>query len=114
MTVTMPSPASTSGALGSSLIVGAGCLLALVLVWYVHMHPTGGLFPGILRTHDRLSVADGFVGVDLSGGTSWLVGLPTSSQRYSAPARKNHRWAPMSTMPYPQGLFMAANRRVKL
>lgn len=100
------------GALGSSLlIVGAGCLLALVLVWYL----TSSHGPDCFRKHSELmtelSVADGFVGVDLSPAR--LVGQLATSATVLRPAGKitvgHDVYDAVST-----GSFIAANRHVKI
>lgn len=100
------------GAVGRSLaVVGAGCLLALALVLYL----TSTHGPACFRKHSELltelSVADGFVGVDLT--PSRLVGQLAESVTVLRPAGKisvgHDVYDAVSTGP-----FINAHRTVKI
>lgn len=100
------------GALGQSLaVVGIGCLLAFALVWYL----TSSKGPKCFRKHSELmtelSVADGFVGVDMSPAR--FIGQLGESVTILRPAGKieigSNVYDAVST-----GDFISAHRRVKV
>lgn len=100
------------GAVGRSVaVVGTGCVLAVALVWYL----TSTHGPECFRKHSELmtelSVADGFVGVDMS--PSRLVGQLATTETVLRPAGKitvgHETYDAVST-----GQFIAAHRPVKI
>ena len=98
------------GALGSSLlIVGAGCLLALVLVWYL-TSSHGPDCSGTLRTHDRAFCCRRICRRRPVAGTS---GWSACHLCNSTPPRRKITVGHDVYDAVSTGSFIAANRHVK-